>query len=301
MLSPKPSPLTSCQVSSPVYPDWPFAKTRQTPPEDAKRVATALLAMPTGIGTETWTVPVDYQPVHELFRALMIGPYAGLRQMSLWQLMLAHWQWIAGLLAALGAWILHVARVERLVRRRTAELATANEGMRREMSARREAEEREALNRRELDHAARLSLLGEMAGGLAHELNQPLAAITNYADGCELRLSGGVVDRDALSEGIERIRQQAQRAAQVIRRMRNFVKKREPTQGALELNEVVRETLELFEGPAPPALASPSTLRSPRRCRRCTAIASSCSKCCSTCCRMRSTHRLAAGDASFDW
>lgn len=250
VLASQPSSLTPCAISSRVYPDWPFAKTRHTSAELAKKVTTALLTYMPPPGGSGWTVPVDYQPVHDLFRALMIGPYEGLRHGSLADLLRRYWPWLALAVLALAAWVVHVFRVERLVNRRTTELAVVNGELRHEIAARRAVEEREALHRRELDHAARLSIVGEMASGLAHELNQPLAAITNYADGSEMRLRAGRIDADALIEATRRIRQQAQRAAQVIQRMRAFVRKREPVHVRLDVDEVVAETVELFEGPA---------------------------------------------------
>jgi two-component system sensor histidine kinase TtrS len=248
VLSPRPSPLTPCVVSSRLYPDWPLARLRGTPPEIAKKVATALLTYVPADGTPAWTVPVDYQPVHELFKELRIGPYEYLRHVTLMELAARYWHWLAAVMAGFLAWIWHVLRVERLVRRRTVELAAVNADLREEIGKRRRVEEQEALHRKELDHAARLSTLGEMAGGLAHELNQPLAAIANYADGCELRLRGGDVDRAGLVEATRLIRQQADRAAQVIQRMRAFVRKREPVHARLDVDDLVQETIEFFEG-----------------------------------------------------
>ncbi|WP_296523347.1 PhnD/SsuA/transferrin family substrate-binding protein [Rhodoplanes sp.] len=248
VLAPMPTSATACALSSRVYPDWPFAKLRGTPTAMAKRVATALLTFDPPAGAAAWTVPLDYQPVHEAFRDLKIGPYEPLRHISARDVLARYWQLLAVLGIALGAWAVHVLRVERLVRRRTAELATVNGDLRHEIERRRRVEEQEALHRKELDHAARLSILGEMAGGMAHELNQPLAAIANYADGCELRLKASPVDTTALMQGTRLIRQQAERAAQVIQRMRAFVRKREPTQAVIDAGEVVAEAVELFEG-----------------------------------------------------
>ncbi|RAI43218.1 hypothetical protein CH341_15500 [Rhodoplanes roseus] len=250
VLAPMPSDATRCTVSSRVYPDWPIAKLRGTEPALAKRVATALLTYEPPPGGAGWTVPLDYQPVHEAFRDLKIGPYEPLRHISARDVLARYWQILALFGIALGTWAVHVLRVERLVRRRTAELATANADLVGEMAHRRRIEEQEALHRKELDHAARLAILGEMAGGMAHELNQPLAAIVNYADGCAVRLAAVPPDVAALAEGTRRIRQQADRAAQVIQRIRAFVKKREPAQTRLDLADVVAETVELFEGPA---------------------------------------------------
>ncbi|RAI37235.1 hypothetical protein CH338_16470 [Rhodoplanes elegans] len=254
VVAPRENPGTSCAVSSRVYPDWPIAKLRATSAAEAKRVATALLTFQPPAGVPGWTVPLDYQPVHEAFRDLKIGPYEALRHVTARELLARYWQVLAIFGIALGAWAVHALRVERLVRRRTAELATVNADLVREIDHRRRIEEQEALHRKELDHAARLSILGEMAGGMAHELNQPLAAIANYADGCELRLrqasAGTPVDTGALVQATKLIRQQAERAAQVIQRMRAFVRKREPVHMALDLNEVVTEALEFFQGPA---------------------------------------------------
>lgn len=244
ILAPRPQDARMpCTVSSRIYPDWPFAKARGTPAALAKRVATSLLAMNPEPGAAGWTIPVDYTPVHDLFRTLMIGPYEGLRHPSLQQLLRRYWAWLAVAGAALAGFLVHVWRVEQLVKLRTAELRS-------EMAARRQAEERDALHSRELDHAARLSMLGEMASGLAHELNQPLSAIITYADGCAMRLESGKADPADLAQATGRIRAQAERAAKVIQRMRGFAKKREPLHQPLEAAEVIRDVVDLFEGVA---------------------------------------------------
>jgi C4-dicarboxylate-specific signal transduction histidine kinase len=97
----------------------------------------------------------------------------------------------------------------------------------------------------ELAHAARLNTLGEMAAGLAHELNQPLAAIVNYARGCALRLRAGEVDREQLIEVIEEMSEQALRAGEVLRRIREFARSGELHRERLDPNELVREAARL--------------------------------------------------------
>ena len=223
-----------CQASSRIYPEWPFARLATTPDWLAKRVALALLSMPP-VGGQSWTVPADYQPVHELFRTLRIGPYAYLRHRSLSEIAQANWPLltIAGLIVLW--WLVHVARVESLVRRRTQELRAAHEEARR--------------RREELEHGARLALLGEMAASLAHEINQPLAAIANYASGCERRLAAGT-DLEGVASGVRLIAAQAERAGVIVRRMRAFVRKRAPEPQRLDINDAVRSTLALFQAVA---------------------------------------------------
>ncbi len=223
-----------CRVSTRIYPDWPFAKLAHTPDALAKRVAVALLAQPDDDGT-SWTVPVDYQPVHDLFRSLRIGPYEHLRHPSLSQTIQENRHWLAIAALALCWWLAHVVRVESLVRRRTQQLKSAHEDARR--------------RREELEHAGRLAVMGEMASSLAHEINQPLAAIANYARGCQRRLAQGQ-DMDEVTEGLEAIAVQSERAAAMIRRIRSFVRKRPAESRLFDLNQAAAETLDLFESVA---------------------------------------------------
>lgn len=227
-------PGGGCLTSTRSYPDWPFAKLAHTPDPLAKRVAVALLTMPAA-GGNAWTVPVDYQPVHELFRALKIGPYDYLRHRSVAQMARDYWPYLT--IAALGVlwWVIHVARVEVLVRRRTEELRAAHEEARR--------------RRDEMEHGARLALLGEMASSLAHEINQPLAAIANYANGCQRRISAGT-DPEGVAEGVGLIAGQAERAAAIVKRMRAFVRKRAPEPQVMDVNDPVAEALGLFQATA---------------------------------------------------
>jgi len=224
-------PVHGCLTSTRLYPDWPFAKLATTPEALAKRVAMALLSMPEE-SRHAWTVPADYQPVHDLFRALKLGPYEYLRHPSLHQVLRDHWPWLViSLLAALW-WLAHVARVEFLVRRRTLELKMAN------------AEAR--AQREEMEHGARLSLLGEMASSMAHEISQPLAAIANYASGCQRRLAAGD-DPEGVAEGVGLIAAQAERAAGIVKRIRAFVRKRSPVPQALDVNRPVADAIDLFQ------------------------------------------------------
>ncbi len=75
---------------------------------------------------------------------------------------------------------------------------------------------------------SRLMTMGEMASSLAHELNQPLTAITNYSLGAVTRMKGGGMSRDELLPALEKTAGQAQRAGNIIRRIREFVKRSEP-------------------------------------------------------------------------
>ena len=117
----------------------------------------------------------------------------------------------------------------------------------RDITAVRIAEEQSRQHQSELVHVCRLSTMGEMATGLAHELNQPLSAIANYASGCNRRLQAGIGDTQALLGALNQIASQAERAGEIIRRLRNLVGRQAPVRGRVDLNELVREVCGFVE------------------------------------------------------
>ena len=97
----------------------------------------------------------------------------------------------------------------------------------------------------ELAHVGRLSTMGQMASAIAHELNQPLTAVSNYAGALDRILASGTADPKRVREIVERMRQQTTRAGEVIRRLREHVAKRNTTRLLEDVNAMVREAVEL--------------------------------------------------------
>jgi C4-dicarboxylate-specific signal transduction histidine kinase len=118
---------------------------------------------------------------------------------------------------------------------------THSRSVMRDITEHKRAEELIRRQQEELNHAARLSTMGEMATCLAHEINQPLAAIAAYADGAGMRIRQGNAEIESLAEIFDRIAADAHRAGGVIRRLRRFVKKRTTGCVPLDINETVRE------------------------------------------------------------
>ena len=114
-----------------------------------------------------------------------------------------------------------------------------------------ERELREAQQRHhqdELAHTARVVTLGELASGIAHEMNQPLAAVVNYANASQRYLAAMGSDSPAaerVAQGLERISVHANHAAQVIKRLRAFLRKGRRRMEALNPGEVAREAVRL--------------------------------------------------------
>ena len=94
-------------------------------------------------------------------------------------------------------------------------------------------------------HAARAMALGELASTLAHELNQPLVAIAAYNEGCIRLVESGAQDSPELAEAMERCRRQAVRAGEIVKHMREFVRRREPVRVPVAVDGLVRGALEL--------------------------------------------------------
>jgi C4-dicarboxylate-specific signal transduction histidine kinase len=84
-----------------------------------------------------------------------------------------------------------------------------------------------------------------MAAGLAHEINQPLSAITNYANGCKNLLNGSSQTPSRVQDMLLAITSEGHRAAEIIKRLRQFVSKLEPRYVTLDVNELVRDACAL--------------------------------------------------------
>jgi two-component system sensor kinase FixL len=115
----------------------------------------------------------------------------------------------------------------------------------RDIGAERRSQSRIAELQAELVHVARLSTMGQMASAIAHELNQPLTAVGNYAGALARLLAGAHADVERAREIVERIRRQTHRAGEVIRRLRDHVAKRSTTRVREDVNTVVKEAMEL--------------------------------------------------------
>lgn len=117
----------------------------------------------------------------------------------------------------------------------------------RDVTAVRRAEQQSRRHQAELVHVCRLSTMGEVATGMAHELNQPLSAIANFANGCTRRLKGGTADPTALIDAMDNIAGQARRASEIIRRLRALVGKQPPVYSTVDLNALVQEVCSFLE------------------------------------------------------
>src|SRR5438128_6525744 len=115
-----------------------------------------------------------------------------------------------------------------------------------DITKRKQAEELAARQRNEMAHLSRVTMLGELSGSIAHELNLPLSAILCNAQAAQRILANGKVDHTELREILNEVISEDKRACEVIRRLRLWLKKGEVQQHSLRINNVVQDVLRLL-------------------------------------------------------
>jgi PAS domain S-box-containing protein len=116
-----------------------------------------------------------------------------------------------------------------------------------DITPRRNAEEQASRQAERAQTASRLITMGEMASSVAHELNQPLTAISNYCNGMISRVQEDRITQDELLGALEKTARQALRAGQIIQRIRAFVKRSEPNPTLSDVSLMVSNAIELAD------------------------------------------------------
>ena len=142
----------------------------------------------------------------------------------------------------LGKWLEVRSRYLSWVDGRLAQMVIATD-----ITPRRLAEAQAARQTERAQSVSGLITMGEMASSVAHELNQPLTAISNYSSGIISRIRSGNITDEALLAALEKTAHQAQRAGQIIQRIRDFVKKSEPNRQLADVATMVSEAVVLAD------------------------------------------------------
>ncbi|MEH6814250.1 MAG: ATP-binding protein, partial [Motiliproteus sp.] len=227
-----------CLTSTDLYPNWSFSKLRPTSADIAEQVARALLQLPADsiavrdAGALGWTAPVSSYDIHQLYQQLKIHPWQQPWWQSVHGWLLRNWHWSLAILLLMVAGLCHHLWVQWLVHKRTRELHQVNQDMQQQQQL--------------LEHAQRVAILGELSSDLAHELNQPLAAINSYAEGGIVRIDPAKDDQ-GIAGLLGRISREAQRGASIIERIRGFARRDSIKRTPTDLRVLVRETLSLLD------------------------------------------------------
>ena len=243
-----------CVHSTDLYPNWVIAAAPSLSPDLSRKIAAALFSMPP-IGDDVrWSIATDFRGVDNLFRTLKIGPYEYLATFSFKRFIAHYWPGFAIALTFLIALVLHSVTVGTLVRRRTREL---------EASLKRENElsqETVAAQNRFLA-LQKVGIVGQMSSIIAHELRQPLAAISMQAFGLMRRFENGTVTRDAALTALDKISHQTDRAGAIVDQVRAYAKgdrRRAPLEINRTVSDAVAEARKSFRNLGVPMEFTPS-------------------------------------------
>ena len=243
-----------CVHSTDLYPNWVIAAAPSLSPDLSRKIAAALFSMPP-IGDDVrWSIATDFRGVDNLFRTLKIGPYEYLATFSFKRFIVRYWPGFAIALTLLIALVLHSVTVGTQVRRRTREL---------EASLKRENElsqETVAAQNRFLA-LQKVGIVGQMSSIIAHELRQPLAAISMQAFGLMRRFENGTVTRDAALTALDKISHQTDRAGAIVDQVRAYAKgdrRRAPLEINRTVSDAVAEARKSFRNLGVPMEFSPS-------------------------------------------
>lgn len=243
-----------CVHSTDLYPNWVIATAPSLSPDLSRKIAAALFSMPP-IGDDVrWSIATDFRGVDNLFRTLKIGPYEYLATFSFKRFTAHYWPGFAIALTLLIALVLHSVTVGTLVRRRTREL---------EASLKRENElsqETVAAQNRFLA-LQKVGIVGQMSSIIAHELRQPLAAISMQAFGLMRRFENGTVTRDAALTALDKISHQTDRAGAIVDQVRAYAKgdrRRAPLEINRTVSDAVTEARKSFRNLGVPMEFTPS-------------------------------------------
>jgi C4-dicarboxylate-specific signal transduction histidine kinase len=138
--------------------------------------------------------------------------------------------------------------LEQRVNDRTRQLTVANQELKQQIAERQRAEDALNAARAELAHATRVTVMGEMAASIAHEVTQPLTGIVTNGNACLNWLRGAIPNMDRAQGAVERIIRDGERANDVIQEIRSLVKKTPPQKTLLDINELIRKTIALAAG-----------------------------------------------------
>jgi PAS domain S-box-containing protein len=115
------------------------------------------------------------------------------------------------------------------------------------ISPRKASERASSLRENEMAHLSRVATMGQMASGLAHELNQPLAASLNYGTACLMQIEALSGFPPGIANALREMMNETRRAGAIIARMRSFVAHHQPARVSLDINELVHESIKMME------------------------------------------------------
>ena len=206
-----------CSHTTKLFPNIVVGAYPNTPTNKAAAITAALYDMPALKNTYRWTYANGFDSLDEVAKELALGPYQYLQEWrpeALWKRFSTEIL-LFGALVLAAAW--HIFRVNRLVALRTEELRTA-------LIEKQKLSEKEKESREKLSDLEKNGLISHLSSLIAHELKQPLGAITNYTAGLKAHLASGQPDPELVNHVLDKISQQSRDASSVIEFVRSFAR-----------------------------------------------------------------------------
>lgn len=227
----------ACARSTPLYPSWTIATTPATAPQVSRLIARSLLTIPP-VGEEgfMWGVSTDYTGVDDVFRTLKIGDYAYLREWTMNRFLQAYGSYLLVFFALVLGLIFHSIRVTKLVRERT-------EHLRHAIDRQAELQRKSQMAAAHVERLGRISAVGQICTIVAHEMRQPLAAMSLYLRGLGRMVTSGRATPTQIEEVIEKMNGQLARADSIVSRVRSYARSETPPCGPVDLCQTVQSAI----------------------------------------------------------
>ncbi|MCL1130432.1 sensor histidine kinase [Shewanella sairae] len=228
-----------CQCSTNLYPNWSFAANESVSTDLTKAITQALLDLTPDTEAamsaqlKGWTSPISQLAVIKLFKDLHVKSPDSSRWDSVKQWLEDNRHW--GILSVLVFTIatLYHLWIEYRFHQKSSSLIESERQLKQQAVA--------------LERLQSASIIGEIGAGLAHEINQPIAAITSYSEGGIMRLQGqDKADVQACIELLEKIHKQSTRAGEVVHRIRGLLRRREAVMVDVNILTLVEESISLL-------------------------------------------------------
>jgi len=237
-----PESAFTCHTSSQLYPNWTLARMKHVPADYANHIARILLTIPPASQIAVsglyggWSVPIDDSAIYQLMDDIGLS----IQPSYLIRIWMQYRGWFMVSIGLLLLFVCYHLRVNYLVHVRSAQL-------RKEIEQHKQTANQLEKETNQLYKAQRILLSGELASGVAHELNQPLMAISTYATGCRKRVERSELNQQQLLTALEKIEQQTLNASEIIQRMRNFMKIHSHEKEHISIESLLNNTLLTFQ------------------------------------------------------
>ena len=233
IINEQPQRVSACRSSTELYPAQTLSVTPRVDSKIARDMTMHLLEMPTTKTGHSWSIASDFQHVDELLKTLRIGPYEYLKHWSLKRFLEVAWPWLMLLACGMAGLVLHSRRTDILLRQKEELLSRMFK--------------QEADQSRKLAFLQRANTVNLISSMVAHELRQPLAALTFYADGIAMMLERGVPDGEKLWKFSTGITREANRASDILTSVRSYAKNRDQHRVVLDVEKLINDAVELFQ------------------------------------------------------